>query len=287
MKAVLFSAALLVSMASSVAWADANKDAEVAREHYAQRDYTAAGIDHAKQAADLFGKAASATDDDGLKARYLTSQSEALYFTGAATDDNTTKINLHNDGLAVGTQAVKLLGITDVAKVTNAQLTELKKTLSQEALEDLANAIYQRGANLGAWGQANGVVQSLSKWPELRRSMEAIERLGLVSMYDYGPYRVMGRGYYKIPALMGGDMAKAERYLSTAFNRTKVEGQTISRNGFNNIYYAEVLYSKGDETRAMRILEDLIKADPVALDPNGVIEIQEAQRQAQDLLKSW
>lgn len=295
MKALWYLSTVVIAFCSSVAFADASKFAGEAREHFNQRDYTEVGINHARTAADLYGKAAAEAADINERAQYLTAQSEALYFVGSAIEDNDEKIAVHDEGVKVADQAVKLLGIQDVAKITNAEIKELNSVLPAEHRKALAEAIYQRGANLGAWGQANGVLQSLSKWPELRRSMEVIERLGFVDIHEYGPYRVMGRGYFKIPVIMGGDLVKAERYLYTAFFRTKAKDRPISRNAYNNIYYAEILYQKGDETRAFRILEDLINtnyedlvnAEPDKVDPHGAVEFREAQRQARELLKSW
>lgn len=295
MKALSCLSVIAIALFSSEVFADPGQYAQEAKAHFNQRDYTEAGIAHAREAAVLYGKAAAEAVEVIEKAQYLSAQSEALYFVGAAIEDNDEKIDLHDEGVKVGDQAVKLLGIADVAKITNAEIKELNSSLSVEHRKALAEAVYQRGANLGAWGQAVGVLQSLSKWPELRRSMEVIERLGFVDLHEYGPYRVLGRGYFKIPALMGGDLVKAERYLYTAFFRTKAKDRSISRNAYNNIYYAEILYQKGDETKAFRILEelintkyeDLLSAEPEKFDPSGAVEFEEAQRQAHQLLKSW
>ena len=283
MKALL-SAAIALTLVST-AHADANK-ANQAQDFFNKRDYNAAGINNAREAARLYAEAAAGTADKTLKIKYLTAQSESLYFVGAATEDSATKIDVHTKGIAAGDQAIKLIGLVTNAmdKVTDAQVAPFKGS------KELAEALYQRGANLGAWGQANGVVQSLSKWPDLKRSMELMEVIGMVDHRDFGGYRVIGRGLFKIPSLMGGDIPKSVRLLSTAFTKTKPANQTVSRSGFNNLYYAEVLYYRdetGDQAKAKKILQDFIKADPMALDPNSIVELKDAQRQAQNLLKSW
>ncbi len=286
---------LALAFCASIALAEPSKYAEEAKVLFNQRDFTEAGIRRAKEAADLYEKAAIEAIDAKEKAQYWAARAEALYFVGSAVADDKQKVAAHDAGVKAADQAVKLLGIADITKISNDDIKKLNVSLAEEQRKELAEAIYQRGANLGAWGQAYGVLQSLSKWPELRRNMEIIELIGFVEIRDYGAYRILGRGYFKIPALMGGDMAKAERYLSTAFSKTKAKGYSISRHPYNNIFYAELLYQKGDEDKAIRILEelidvnyeDLLKAEPGKMDPNGAVEFEEAQRTARELLNSW
>lgn len=289
MKAILFSALiamLTATLASTSAFAKTAAElATDAKAAYDRRDFNQAGIAAAQQAADLYAQAASASATPEEKAGYLTKQSEAIYFVGDASSDNAQKIVKFDAGLKVGDQAVKLLGLTDVNKAADADLSKLKGT---PAAAPLAEALYYRGINLGQWGQANGVFQSISKWPELERNMQLIELLGLQSIHDYGPYRTLGRGNFKLASVqLGGSMDDAERYLNVAFKKTLVAAAGVSRNGHNNIYYADLLHSKGDDVKSKKILQDFIKADPNQLDPNGVIELKNAQRSAQDLLKSW
>lgn len=285
MKALLFSAALAASMVSAVAFAD--DTATQAQQQFQQRDYSGAGIGHAQQAADLYAQAAATATDNGVKAKMLVGESEALFFVGNASADQATKLDRHQKGINVADQATKLLGLADVASATDPQLQALKAKLSAADVATLAEALYFRGINLGNWGQLNGVVQSLSKWPELRRGMESIETLGLVQIHNYGAYRILGRGYFKIPSLLGGDMTKAEKYLSTAVSKTLVPGTNFSRDGFNNIYYAELLHENGDDDTATAILNAFIKADPATVDATAIPEIRQNQIDAANDLKSW
>jgi hypothetical protein len=292
MKAILFTAAATVAaamtLASASAFADKASDLEAqAQKAYGARDFSQPGLKSSIEAADLYAEAAASSTDANLKAKYLVGQATALFFAGSASDANNEKLDKHSKGMAAADQATKLLGLADVGSVTDAQLKQLKASLSKENLALLAEALYERGINLGEWGQANGVMQSLSKWPELRHNMESIETLGLVALHDYGAYRVLGRGYFKIPGLLGGDMAKAEKYLSTAVSKTPASGMKISKNGYNNIYYADILHSNGDDEKATKLLQDFIKADASKLDPDTVPETRHNQKEAQDLLKSW
>lgn len=292
MKAVLFSglfsAALVASAFSATAHADQAADlAAQAKASFEKRDYSNPGIASAQAAADLYAQAAVAAADNVAKAKYLTLQAASLYFVGDANADSKTKIEVHLRGMTVADQAVKLLGIADVASVTDQQIAQLKA--AGQNLEALADALYERGINLGEWGQANGVVQSLSKWPELRHNMEIMEGLGQVANHEYGSYRVLGRGFFKIPGLLGGSMDKATKYLSTAFKATKKNPafKDLSTNANNNVYYAEVLHENGDDDKAKALLQAFIAADAAALSPESAVETKHMQDAAKELLKGW
>ena len=268
--------------------ADAASDlAGQAAASYAKRDYSNSGANSAKEAADLYGKAAAASTTASDKAKNLVGQSESFYFVGDATADNGVKIDMFNKGMAAGDAAAKALGISDIASVSNDQVLAAKGKLSDADQNTLAEALYQRGANLGQWGQANGVVQSLGKWGELRRNMEIIQVMGKTSTHDYGAFRILGRGYFKIPGLLGGDMTKATDYMSKAVKNTLVPGKKYSRNGYNNTYYAEILNENGDTDAAKSLLQAFIAADPSQIDANSIPELKKAQQDAKDLLKSF
>lgn len=82
---------------------------------------------------------------------------------------------------------------------------------------------------------------------------------------SYGGHRALGAVYAKLPAGLGGDSAKALRYLETAF--TKGGNYTL-----NAIYYAEVLFATGDKVKARQTLDDLLKNDPKTYNPNRIPE---------------
>jgi tetratricopeptide (TPR) repeat protein len=61
--------------------------------------------------------------------------------------------------------------------------------------------------NTARWGQTNGVVRSLVLLPEVKREIQ--------TMFELDPtftpaYVLAGNVYYEVPALLGGDLAKAE-----------------------------------------------------------------------------
>lgn len=293
MKAFFFTAALAASLISTQSFADtdaAAKNAADAKAAFAQRDYTNAGIQSAQLAADLYGKAAAASTGSA-QANYLIQEAGAIYFVGDASTANDVKIDRHAKGIQFADAALKILGVDSVPALTDAQVADLKTKKSKDDLALIAEGLYYRGTNLGQWGQANGVVQSLSKWPELRRNMELISAFGFSNIHDYGAFRVLGRAYFKIPGLLGGDMKKATSYLKAAFEKTKFVldnvDQGFSKNGYNNNYYAEVLKENGDVATAKAILQKFIAGDASKIDPDGVVEVKQAQNAAKDLLKSF
>lgn len=291
MKAFFFTAALAASLMSVPAFADDAGDAKAlaskAKEAFAKREFSGSGIASAQEAADLYGKAAATSSDATEKAGYLVNEAAAIYFVGDASSDNSVKIEKFLKGIQFADQALALLGLGDVPGASDAQIDQLKASLKPAQLALLGEGLYFRGTNLGQWGQANGVVQSLSKWPELRRTMEIIKNIGLQSIHDYGANRVLGRGYFKIPGLLGGSVQKATELLGEAMKKTLVAGKIYSKNGYNTNYFAEVLNENGDTDKAKALLQAFIAADPASIDAASIPELKEAQRLAKEILKSF
>ena len=66
--------------------------------------------------------------------------------------------------------------------------------------------------NTARWGQTNGVVRSLFLLPEVQREIRIVRDLdpGFTPVYA-----LAGNVYYEVPALLGGDLAKAEEMFRT------------------------------------------------------------------------
>lgn len=285
MKALLVAA--LVAVVAPVAQAATPVEAiQQAEQAYAQREYDNAGAAKAQAAADLFAQAAADKSiGTPVKAVALAGQAEAIYFVANVATDNNVKIAKHLEGMNAADAALKLYGINDVNNVSDSDVARLK-ALPADELNVVAKAMFQRGINLGQWGAASGVAQSLGKWPELRANMDLLTKIGKTDIAQYGPYRTLGLGYYKIPALLGGSMAKADKYLSTAVSKTLAAGQVYSVNGHNNVFYAQVLRDNGNAAKAKELLQNFLKADPNTLNPGSAPETKAAQREAAELLKS-
>ncbi len=288
MKALLIAA--LVGLTSISAFADAAADLETrAQAAYDARDFTGPGIQSAQLAANLFGQAVGATSDPAKIAQLRVHQSAACFFVGDAAQDNSVKITQFWNGYTLANDViVKTFGITDVTAVSDAQIQGFLK-LSKDQLLVLGEALYIRGINLGQWGQANGIMESLNKWPDLKADMELMLKIGAKGLHEYGAYRTLGRGLFKIPALLGGDVARATKYLQAAVQGSAAAGTTFSINGFNNLFYADVLKDAGKDAEGKKLLQDYIAA--AQANPNLLLgyapETKNAVREALDMLKSW
>jgi tetratricopeptide (TPR) repeat protein len=70
-----------------------------------------------------------------------------------------------------------------------------------------AAAHFWNVTNTARWGQAKGVVRSLALLPEIQRGIDTV--LALDPSFA-AAYALAGNVYYEVPALLGGDLAKAE-----------------------------------------------------------------------------
>lgn len=66
--------------------------------------------------------------------------------------------------------------------------------------------------NTARWGQTNGVVRSLFLLPEVLREIRTVLDL---DPHFTPVYALAGNVYYEVPALLGGDLAKAEEMFRT------------------------------------------------------------------------
>jgi tetratricopeptide (TPR) repeat protein len=90
-----------------------------------------------------------------------------------------------------------------------------------------------------------------------------------------GPYRVLGRLYFKLPGLMGGSTAKAIENLKTAV-------QHGPQRWINHLYLAEVYLKEGQKDLAKPLLEQILAGQAESgLEP----ELADWQAEAKKLLK--
>ena len=250
---------------------------------YDQRDYDAAGINRVQQSADIYESLMGQVADPKKKASLQIAKAQSMYFLGQASSDSRYKITIHDAAYKLANEVAILFGVTDVKRPDLARLQALP--VADKKL--LAEGLYQRGINLGQWGQASGVTTALFKWSELRENMKLIVSLGFESMSHYGPLRTLGRGFQKVPVLMGGDMSLAEQYLKKALNSTLALGKNFSVHGTNNVFYAEFLLDKGGRKQEIiDLLTPFVAADPVTLLPGYAVENRKAQEEAKAILAS-
>lgn len=200
------------------------------------------------QAITLLVQAETEVKDSDLKYEVLVQLSKSLYYKGTHTSGDKLKITLHDDGYKKARQAIAV----------NA---------------DYADAFYFAAANLARWGEANGIVASLSKKKETVETLEAIYEKNSKDgnpgeAYEYnGADRALGRMYYKLPSFAGGSQAKSMKHLENAYQNAK--GCAL-----NIVYYAETV-SAVDKGKAKSILDELLSKDANTYNPDRMPETLE------------
>jgi hypothetical protein len=198
-------------------------------------------------------------EDSDLNYDILILESRALYFKGAHESDNEKKLSVY----ALGQTKA------DDAKSIN---------------DGYAEAYYFAGINLGRWAEVKGALASISRKGELIAYMEgALERntregASGETIDGYGPNRVYGRLYHKLPGILGGSHAKSLEYLKKAYEEAK-------NLALNVVYYAETLSSGNREEKALArtILDEMLKQDPNHYNETRTPETQEEFEEARKL----
>lgn len=153
------------------------------------------------------------------KAIFKIKESQALFYLGTIQTTDSQKKEVHTKGMDAGKEAMDLIDTTNASN------------------SDKATAHYFYAINLGKWGEANGVLSSLGKWPELRRQLDIIDSLDN-SVEDYGALRTRARAYHKLP---GSDKAQAEKLLAEAYTKTLNEQFGLSRSTITDLFYLDIL----------------------------------------------
>ena len=281
----LLSVVTLASLNASRAFADVVVDqlkAEADAEYHL-REYNTGGIAHVQSALAKYQKLQTMVTDSDQLALVTLGVARSLYFIGDVTSDKAQQKVLFQSGMDAADSVLKNYGIlkTDVATLTPALAQDLSTRLAGNKLKSdiLAEALYEKAANLGQWGQTD-VVGALFRWPELRNICDFITKITYAakdkdgkdivvsykSTHDYAAYRIVGRGFYVIPPLLGGDKQKSEKYLEAAVKGTMAvdaSGKALgfSYNGYNNNYYSDVLRANGKTQQAKDLLTAFVAAD--------------------------
>lgn len=144
--------------------------------------------------------------------------------------------------------------IGEHAAARKEKLEDFKKgaALAKEALArnpDQIEAHFWLAANDGSYGEAKGVLKSLSMVKPIRREMAEVIRLN-DHFLGGGGYRVLGVVDYKVPGIAGGNKKRALEEL----NKAKA---IDPRDPFTHYYLAEYFKVTGDKPRARAELEAL------------------------------
>jgi len=132
---------------------------------------------------------------------------------------------------------------------------------------------YWLGVNYGVYGEAKGVLKSLSLVSPIKQEMNKV--LALDAGYDDGGAdRILGRVYYEVPGLFGGDKKKSLQHLL----KSRELGPRV---GLTRIYLADTYLALNDVQKAREELEFVIAMEP---DPKLIPETAQEKQMAKDKL---
>lgn len=276
------------SLLSSYAFArDIEHDLEQAEQVYLNQRSDAATLQHLIS---NLAQLAEEADQPAQKYDAMVLESRAIYFQGMQLPQN--------NGTAEQRKVIFGRG-RDVAVNCIA--------LGIQYLGDnRAECYYTKAINLGRWGEANGIFESLGRRYELRNAAidtiykrssaeEAVETTPVrdaqgqivmrytkngrpgIEFEAYGANRTLAWMYYRLPALypgLHGDKARSEQLLR--------EGVAAFPNhSLNILYLAYVLISRRKQPEARSLLDRMLTQDPLHFDnlrvPETVAEFQEAR----------
>ncbi len=128
-------------------------------------------------------------------------------------------------------------------------------------------------ANMGALADAHGLRQGMKYRTPIRTALEAALKADPAYL-DGSPDRALGRWYYKVPGLFGGDQNKSEMHLRKALS---FKPDSI----ISLIFLAETLRERGRTAEARTTLQAAIAAPA---DPEWAPEDARFKVQARQLL---
>ena len=128
-------------------------------------------------------------------------------------------------------------------------------------------------ANMGALAESFGLRQGLRYRGDIKDALETVLRLD-PAFQQGSADRALGRWYFKVPGLFGGNDKKSEEHLRKSL--------TDNPNSAASLYFlAETLIEMGKTDEARATLEKLLAA-PV--DPDWAPEDRDFKSKARDLL---
>jgi tetratricopeptide (TPR) repeat protein len=139
---------------------------------------------------------------------------------------------------------------------------------------DQPDGYYWRGVNNGKFGEAKGVLKSLSLVKPIKKDMNTVIEMNR-DYEDGGPDRVLGRVYFKLPGLAGGSTEKSYEHLI----KSKELGPDDC---LTRLYLAETLLDMDEPDRAQGELEFVLGMED---DPSWVNGVMECKAMAKELLE--
>lgn len=147
--------------------------------------------------------------------------------------------------------------------------------LATDANATAADGPFWTAACMGALAESHGLRQGLKYRGQIRASLETARRLDPAFLYG-SPDRALGRWYYKVPGLFGGDLEKSERHLRAAL---AYKGDSI----ISLLFLGDTLEERGRKDEARRTFEAALAAP---LDPEWAPEDTRFKAQARARLRA-
>lgn len=203
-------------------------------------------MEQAQEARQLYQKATGIADN---KYEAFWKLARIQYYIGAHTESNNDKKTIFSQAVYYTNKAVEL---------------EPEKP----------DAYYWRGVNNGKYGEAKGVLKSLSLVKPIKKDMNKVLELN-ASYEDGGADRVLGRVFFKVPGIAGGSKKKSREHLLKSKELGPDDAMT-------RVYLGETLLSLKDVEGARAELEYVMNMED---DPRWQLAIAECKEMAAELLK--
>ncbi len=255
----IFAFLAVFSITSSLA------DDSSAREKLAQAQRTFEAREDSAQldaALALLEQVTAETQDAELSYTARILESRCWHRKGHVTENAETRKELHQKGMLAA---------------------EAAKTLN----DAYADSYFLFAINLASWAQANGVIASLARKAELiahlngalGRNTQGGQKGEAID--GWGPNRVLGRLYFKLPGFAGGSHSKAVELLTQAVE------QAPDHSG-NFVYLAEALLdgSEAEKALARDLVTNALARASESWDPKRVPETREELVRLKKLISS-
>lgn len=175
------------------------------------------------------------------------------------------------------------IGCQEKSSSKQAEIFEKGIRYCQEAIKVDSNCVpclFWLGVSYGKFGEAKGVMQSLGLVPHMQEALKKVKTLD--EKYEWGGAdRVLGRLFFKLPSIKGGDNKKAIEHLRKAV-------ALGPKHLMNHRFLAEVLMAEGKKDEAKEVLKKIIETPASELLREKQPEMKEEQEEAKVLwLKEW
>lgn len=201
----------------------------------------------AEEALALYRKASGALEN---KYGALWRISRIHYYIGIHTEKKKEKRRIFSQGVYYGKRAVDLES-------------------------DKPDGHYWLAVNHGKYGEAKGVLKSLSLVKPIKRALNKVIELDR-SYEEGGADKVLGRVFYKVPGIAGGSKKKSREHLE----KSKEIGP---EDPLTRLYLAETYLKLKETEKARAELEYIMNMEP---NPRWLSGVDECKIDAKELLES-